>query len=98
MLSDERPRDADLLGLAPACLLLLDRDGRNALANRLAEATFVYDRDGLGGKPLAAVVPGDARQAAAALLVVGPGGRRSNSSPGGRTGGVSAGGGRRPSG
>ena len=38
--SGERLRDADLFGLAPVCLLAVDRDGRIVLANRRAEATL----------------------------------------------------------
>jgi PAS domain S-box-containing protein len=74
MRSDERPRDADLFDLAPVCLLVLDRGGRIARANRQAEATFGHSRGGLLGLPLAAVIAGDAREAGAALLAAAPGG------------------------
>jgi PAS domain S-box-containing protein len=69
--SGEQPREADLLDSAPVCLLVVDRGGRIALANRCAEATFGYGRDGLVGESIAAVMTGDSRASDTVLLASG---------------------------
>ena len=74
MRSGERPCGADLFELAPVCLLVVDRDGRIALANGQAHLTFGHSPGGLVGKRLAAVIAGDARQSNSDLLAAAPGG------------------------
>jgi PAS domain S-box-containing protein len=68
----ERPGEADLFGLAPVPLVVLDRDRRIVLANRRAEVTFGHGAGELAGKSLEAVIAGDIPQADAAALAAGP--------------------------
>jgi PAS domain S-box-containing protein len=56
MQSDEQSQYAEAFEFAPACLLLVDRNGRVALVNRRAEETIGYSRLELVGQPVASVL------------------------------------------
>jgi PAS domain S-box-containing protein len=54
---------SDLLDVAPVGLLMVDEKGRVLRANAHAEKLFGYDRDGLVGQPVDALIPEGARDA-----------------------------------
>ncbi len=67
----ERSKHEEAFEAAPACLLLVDRNARVALANRRAEVTFGYSRHELVGQPLASVFLSDPSGPGAAPLADG---------------------------
>lgn len=67
MQSGERSKHEEAFESAPASLLMIDRNGRVALANRRAEATFGYSRHELVGQPLASLLPSGSSGTGAAL-------------------------------
>lgn len=56
-----RQQYKELFEFAPDALLMVDREGCIALANRQAEALFGYSRDELCGQPIETLLPAESR-------------------------------------